>query len=223
MYCQNCRNEIPDGSRFCPACGFTIQPNVNFQQPAQNNFYPPTPPVYQPPAPKKKNHGCLVAFITVALIFVAIFTISIILASDTTSGTEQTTNETNQSQQDSSADSSELIYEDAYVKVSFIKLYTIESVNEAVYLQLLVENKTQQTVTVGLTNSAVNGMSTVISSGFPMTILPGNSSQQPFIIHTKNTNVVAAEDIEKLQFSVYLLDEDINTIEETDVITIKIN
>lgn len=29
MHCPNCRNELPDGSRFCGKCGYSIENRVN--------------------------------------------------------------------------------------------------------------------------------------------------------------------------------------------------
>lgn len=206
MYCKNCGKEILESATFCPGCGCAVAEN------APDNS-----------KKKKKTPGCLISIV----IIVALFLILAVIigsgdSSDTPSDNPNTSQSTNQTQESKKT----LIYEDDYIKASYIKVYSDPivdaSVEGVVYLQLLVENKSNQKLTVSLSNAAVNGMSTTIGSGMPMTILPSNSSQQPFIIFTKNTNVQKADDINKLQFSFYLMDENVNTVEETKVLTLNI-
>lgn len=37
MFCPNCRNELPDGSRFCGKCGYSIE-NENKVTPETTNY-----------------------------------------------------------------------------------------------------------------------------------------------------------------------------------------
>lgn len=208
MYCKNCGKEISDQASVCPDCGCAVETNT----PAKGK------------KSKKKKPGCLIAVVIVVALFLIL---AVIIGSgdgsDTPSGNPDVSQSTNQTQESKKT----LIYEDDYIKASYVKVYSEPvidaSVEGVVYLQLLVENKSNQKLTVSLSNAAVNGMSTTIGSGVPMTILPGNSSQQPFIIFTKNTNVQSADDITKLQFSFFLMDENVTKIEETKVLTLNIN
>ena len=168
---------------------------------------------------KKKRPGCLFAFIIISIVFLFLV---LIIGSGDSSDTPTNNSDVAQSS-DHSQESNKLIYEDDYIKANFIKVYSDAvvdaSVEGVVYLQLLVENKSEQALTVALSKAAVNGMSTTIGSGVPMTILPDNSSQQPFIIFTKNTNVKNADDIEKLQFSFYLMNDNASKVKETKTIS----
>lgn len=204
MFCNKCGKEIEDGAKSCPNCG------ENFVQTSQKTE-----------KKKKKKVGCICGLV---IIIAMIAMIAVIIGSDDGSTTATSDIETSTSQTEKK--DYPVIYEDNYVKVSYIKVFSDETVDQYVegvaYLQLRVENKSKQTFTVSMTKAAINGMSTTIGSGLPMTILPGNSSEQPFILFTKNTGVSNADDIEKLQFSLYLFDENINSIEETKNISIKI-
>ncbi len=173
---------------------------------------------------KKRNVGCLCGLI----ILIAILAIMVVLITSEDDSTEEKTSgnaNTSTTQKESEKDYP-VIYEDDYVKASFIKVYSDALVNTSVqgvaYMQLHVENKSNQTFTVGMTKAAINGKSTTIGSGVPMTILPGNTSEQPFILFTNNTGVNNADEIKEVQFSFFLLDENTNKLEETKTITINI-
>ncbi|MEE0982003.1 MAG: zinc ribbon domain-containing protein [Acutalibacteraceae bacterium] len=202
MFCKNCGKEILDQAVVCPGCGCAVAENT----PTNDKK-------------KKKKPGCLIAIVIIVALFLIL---AVIIGSGDSSDTPTNNSDVAQSS-DQVQESNKLIYEDDYIKASYIKVYSDPvvdaSVEGVVYLQLLVENKSDETLTVALSKAAVNGMSTTIGGGVPMTILPGNSSQQPFIIFTKNTNVKNADDIEKLQFSFYLMNDKISKVKETKTIS----
>lgn len=219
MFCKNCGKSIPDDAVLCPYCGTSLVANP----PPQSNV--------PQDRKKKKKTGCLISIISVIALITIILVIAISGSDDgtTTTGDDGTSTtassgkiETTQSKNDTA----ELIFEDDYIKASFIKVYSNPVVDASVegvaYMQLHIENKSNQTVTVTLSKAAINGMTTTFGSGVPMTLLPGNASEQPFILFTKNTGVNNADDIEKLQFSFYLLDDNYSTIEETKTIEVKV-
>ena len=223
---------------ICQNCGKRLvkkkKPDTTATTVSQQIFEPSAQPVTPlPPQPtassaKKGKKGCLIGAV-IAIAFIAIFIIImvIVFSADTNNGTStEKTQEIQQSEQTTMQSSAQPIYEDKYIKASFIKVYSDAIVDSAVdgvaYLQLKVENKSSQTLTVSLSKAAINGMSTTIGSGMPMTILPGNASEQPFILFTNNTGVNNADDIKTLQFSFYLFDENLNKVEETKTVNINI-
>lgn len=218
MYCKNCGNQIPDGTKFCPNCGASSEATANQATLMQKLKSKDSKESNK----KNRKVGCLCA-IVIIVAMVAI--IGVLIDAGDTEPTEPTKDSVSVSQE-APEKKQDVIYEDNYIKASFVKVYSDALVDSAVdgvaYLQLHVENKSSQTYTVTLSNAAINGMSTTIGSGVPMRILPGNASEQPFILFTKNTGVDNADQINKLQFSFYLLDENMNNLEETKTITINV-
>lgn len=43
MYCQNCKNELPDGAAFCPKCGTKVETNGEDETHAPNQLPKPNP------------------------------------------------------------------------------------------------------------------------------------------------------------------------------------
>jgi hypothetical protein len=81
MFCQSCGQQIPDGSRFCPNCGYQYSQSQTPAQPAAQQPVYQQPvyqqPVYQQPA-KRKKKGCLIAVI-VGLAVIAALVIAVAL------------------------------------------------------------------------------------------------------------------------------------------------
>ena len=102
------------------------------------------------------------------------------------------------------------------IKVSFIKLFEEPSVPGACYLQLLVENKSDQAITVYLTDVYVDGTSIMASSGVPMEIEPEKKSQSPFILFNQKL-----DDIGTLEFKICAYDGGMSVLEETETIEIE--
>ncbi len=161
-----------------------------------------------------KTKRLLIAFIAIMLIIL----IAVVASPSDSSGSREAETTT----QSSTSDSAKVIYEDNTIKASYIKVYNDSFIDGTVYLQLLVENKCDKNIMVTLSEVALNNMSTTIGSGVPMVIAPGNSSQQPFIVFTGNTNVTKAEDIENLKFKFLVFDNDsMTTLTESAAIKIK--
>ncbi len=204
MVCPKCQRVVPDGADTCPNCNASMKPEKK----------------------KKKRMGCSIAAVIVITLFAIILVIAI-SSGDSSSDSSPNTTDSHQAgvvQQDD--DNAKLVYEDEYIKASFIKVYDDELVelttNGVSYMQLLVENKCDKSFTVGFANAALNGMSTTFGSALPVTILPGNSSKQPFILFTTNTGINSAEEINKIQFQFYLMDENGHALDQTDTITINV-
>ncbi len=218
MYCPKCGCENNDGANFCTSCGYNYSTgaNENASKVKRNGKLTEK---------KKKTSGCLTALIIVIIIF-GVFLVALLSGDDSGSDVENSTNNNQVDNVQNEENSPVLIYEDDIVKASFVKVFDIEEVSSTVegvsYMQLYIENKSEVAFTVSFKNAAINGMSTTIGSGLPVTILPGNASQQPFILFTGNTNVESAEDIEKIQFQFSLFDENVEIVDETSVITIDV-
>lgn len=169
---------------------------------------------------KEKSNNSKIKRLLVAFIVIMVIILIGVIASPSDSSDSGDSGTTTQS---TVSDSTKIIYEDNVIKASYIKVYDDYAIDGAVYLQLLVENKSDKNLMITLSEAAVNNISTTIGSGVPMVIAPGNSSQQPFIVFTGNTNVSKAEDISNIEFKFYIFDNDsMTTIEETATIEISL-
>ncbi len=168
---------------------------------------------------EKSNNSKIKRLLVAFIVIMVIILIGIIASPSDSSGS----NDSGTTTQTSAVDSSRVIYEDSTIKASYIKVYDDSFIDGAVYLQLLVENKCDKNIMVTLSETALNNMSTTIGSGTPMVIAPGNSSQQPFIIFTGNTNVSQASDISNLEFKFLIFDNDsMATLAESSTIEISL-
>ena len=110
----------------------------------------------------------------------------------------------------SDPEASELqLLDDDIISVSFVRLYEVAGVDGAIYLQLQMQNKTDSEIWVALTDGAANDeMIPTIGSGVPTYILPGKSSQNPFIIFTSALSISSASEIHDLTFTIYVEDRE---------------
>ena len=76
MFCNYCKSQIPDQSKFCPNCGATLAPApINTSPippvPPQQPYPQPGNPPYANQRPQKKKSGCLIMalFAIAAIIF----------------------------------------------------------------------------------------------------------------------------------------------------------
>ncbi len=234
MYCPNCGTEIPQ-SKFCPECGTPLNQSSEYNQ-ADN-----TPATIQPKPgnskkKKKSKTGCLVAFIIAVIITACVLIIGIIInninaetadndnttvstsenkttEAETTTEKNSTTKKTTKKKKDY-----QVIFEDDYFRARYIKVYSENGIDGVVYLKLRIENKSKQTIIVSLNNTALNQMSVTSGTAVPISILPGNASEQPFMLFTQNSDVTTADDVINVQFSFDIFDENYNTIENCKVI-----
>lgn len=123
---------------------------------------------------------------------------------------------------DSSKESKEqLLYEDDDVKVTFIEIFEVPELKGTCYLRLKVKNKSDKNVTVYLKDSYVNDTAQMIGSGTPMELAPGKSSQTPFFFGYTNLGITSKNEIEKIEFKVRLMDDDFDTVVETESLVVE--
>ena len=114
-----------------------------------------------------------------------------------------------------------LLVDDDYINASFLKVYEEDFVEGVFYLKIRVENKSDQEVWVALVDASVNSVSTLVMSGAPMVIQPGNSSETPFIISYNNLDITQLDQIEDITFKVQVKNnKDLSDMETTDFVTI---
>ena len=118
--------------------------------------------------------------------------------------------------------SPQVLVDNENMKVTFIEMFEEPSIAGACYVRLKVENKTDKTITVTPKDAYVNDMSVMFMSGMPMDLLPGKSSQAPFFFSYGNLGITSKDEIESMEFKLWLVDEEFETIEETESLVIDI-
>ena len=115
----------------------------------------------------------------------------------------------------------EVLFENEIVKVAFVEIFEAPGVVGTCYLRLKVENKSDKTVTVYLKDTYVNDSAQLIGSGVPMVLAPGKNSQSPFFFGYTNLDISGKDDVKKIEFKVFLLDGDSNTVLETESLSVE--
>lgn len=98
---------------------------------------------------------------------------------------------------------------DQIITARFLSLYEVTGVEGVMYLDLQVENRYDQALTITLTNMAVNDESVpLVATAVPITIKPGMSARGPFIISTASLSIDHASEVRTLIFDVEARDSE---------------
>lgn len=160
----------------------------------------------------KKFHGIVAIVLVMCMLVLG--------GCDSSSTTDKPTETSGQSESQVGTEAKVLIDNDI-VKVSFVEIYEEPSLPGNCFLRLKVENKSDKTVTVSLKDSYVNDTAQMIGSGVPMTLAPGKNSQTPFFFGYTNLGISSKDEIEKIEFKVWLYDEDFDTVIETESLVVE--
>lgn len=195
--CKACGAEIATSAKTCPQCG----------------------------APNKKM-GCLPTFLCVIVIFVAIIAVAAILGGGETPNTPDNSGNTVSTNGENKAEDTVIIDNDQ-MKVTYQKVVDGEDlgVSGAFYLWLKIENKTEGEIVASLTDADVNGESvSMVMTGVPLNIRPGNSGATGFIFTTSQLSIDSVDDAEKVTFRVSFRDaESYAEIAVSDLITVDLH
>lgn len=107
------------------------------------------------------------------------------------------------------------IANDSYVSAEFEKIYEAPGVEGVFYVSLNVQNKTGKTIWVYLDKASVNKESvSMVSTGVPLYIAPGNSGGTGFIFPMAQLSIESASDVRNITFDLVAADE--ATLDEID-------
>ena len=117
------------------------------------------------------------------------------------------------------------IANDGYVSAEFEKIYEAPGVEGVFYVSLNVQNKTDKTIWVYLNKASVNKASvnkasvnkesvSMVSTGVPLYIAPGNSGRTGFIFPMAQLSIESASDVRNITFDLVAADE--ATLDEID-------
>lgn len=107
------------------------------------------------------------------------------------------------------------IANDSYVSAEFEKIYETPGVEGVFYVSLNVQNKTGKTIWVYLDKASVNKETvSMVSTGVPLYIAPGNSGRTGFIFPMAQLSIESASDVRNITFDLVAADE--ATLDEID-------
>lgn len=107
------------------------------------------------------------------------------------------------------------IANDGYVSAEFEKIYETPGVEGVFYVSLNMQNKTDKTIWVYLDKASVNKESvSMVSTGVPLYIAPGNSGRTGFIFPMAQLSIESASDVRNITFDLVAADE--ATLDEID-------
>lgn len=196
--CKACGAEIATSAKACPQCG----------------------------APNKKKMGCLPTLLCVIVIFVTIITVAAILGGEETPNTPDNSGNTVSTSGENKAEDTVIIDNDQ-MKVTYQKVVDGEDlgVSGVFYLWLKIENKTEGEIVASLTDADVDGESvSMVMTGVPLNIRPGNSGATGFIFTTSQLSIDSVDDAEKVTFGVSFMDaETYNDVAESDLVTVELH
>lgn len=132
------------------------------------------------------------------------------------SGDEQGSAQDKQTQtQSQAAQESIEIANDSYVSAEFEKIYEAPGAEGVFYVSLNVQNKTDKTIWVYLDKASVNKETvSMVSTGVPLYIAPGNSGRTGFIFPMAQLSIDSASDVQNITFDLVTADE--ATLDEID-------
>ena len=144
-------------------------------------------------------------------------------ACDSTSSTEGKVTGTPVETVSQNESQTKVLWDDENVRVTFVEIYEVPELVGTCYLRLKVENKSDKTFTVYLKDSYVNDTAQMIGSGIPMELAPGKNSQTPFFFGYGNLGITSKDEIDKIEFKVFLMDEGSDIVVETEALVVEFN
>lgn len=113
---------------------------------------------------------------------------------------------------------SKSVYSDSMIDVEFKGLSNQSGLDGELFIGLTVKNKSSKDITVALKDVYIDDAMMQTGSGVPLKILPGKSGTGVFF----GKNSTKPDDIKKIGFKVYLLDDSTNHLETTKQIEVKL-
>ena len=121
-----------------------------------------------------------------------------------------------------SAKASGILYGDELIDFEFIKLYDIFKIENMLYFDVRVADKSDKDICVCLTDTVIDGVSVTAESGSQFLIPTGKNMLNTFSVKTLGTAVPNRSDIKSLHFKIIILDSEMKVIKTTEDIKIKL-
>lgn len=164
-----------------------------------------------------KKMGCLIPVV----VLVVLFSIgSLFMGGDDVSDDDSSSS----SQAEQSKEKKDtVLYSDDNFKISMAGFEdqwedTDEMTSFALYLD--IENKSDKKVMVSVDDGYLNDEGVTIMSAAPVEIASGKKKNGAFVVGYGDTSIKSIDEVKKLEFTVYLFDDDMNEVLNTGNITV---
>lgn len=117
----------------------------------------------------------------------------------------------------------QVFYEDDILKATFVDVIEQEIAPGNAYIRVVFENKSDHDISVFPSESSVNDTMVQYFSGTFATMKAGKKLNYAWFFPFENAGISSVEEIEKLEFSLEIDDENMHQIVKTDMITIEVN
>lgn len=165
-----------------------------------------------------------------AIIVVALLNYGCTVSDNATSTVKDASNQSHQSEASSasinpadaksSEPSQKEIYSDKFISMPFLGKRDLPELQGMFYIDVKVTNKSSKEITVYLKDVSLNDTMVNVGSGVPLELLPGKNKMQSFSGKYEGTGIKGADEIKKIGFKIFIMDESANVIETTKPIQI---
>lgn len=113
-----------------------------------------------------------------------------------------------------------VLIDDDVIKITFKSLGENALVEGYAVISLSYENYTDKEITVYPKNAYVNDTQITMTSGVPTTMAAGKKSQNPIGFYYATVGLESIDEVESVELSFWIVDEDFNTVEETESVSL---
>ena len=117
----------------------------------------------------------------------------------------------------------QVFYEDDILKATFVNVSEQAGLNGVGYIGVKFENKSDSEITVLPMDSSVNDTMAMYFSGVPATMQGGKKLNYAWGFYFDKAGITDISEVEKLEFSLEIVDENMHQLVRTDIITIEVN
>ena len=117
----------------------------------------------------------------------------------------------------------QVFYEDDILKATFVNVSEKAGLNGVGYIGVKFENKSDSEITVLPMDSSVNDTMVMYFSGVPATMQGGKKLNYALGFYFDKAGITDISEVEKLEFSLEIVDENMHQLVRTDIITIEVN
>lgn len=136
---------------------------------------------------------------------------------------ESTSNSDTSNSVPTTEETEQVFYEDDILKATFVSVSEQAGLDGVGYIGVKFENKSDSEITVLAMDSSVNDTMVMYFSGVPATMQGGKKLNYAWGFYFDKVGITDISEVEKLEFSLEIDDENMHQLVRTDIITIEVN